>query len=165
VKIDNGINWRKKHFFSIRQNYSRAPFYRDYINLFEEAYSKEWEYLIDLDMHFILRLSESLGMKNKKILRASALKAEGDRIERLIKICGIFEADTFYEGEAGRNYIDEKVFADHGIRVEYQNYRHPVYNQLYGDFIPYLSVIDLLFNHGRDSLAILTNTAPEGVIR
>mgnify|MGYP001558939589 CR=1 FL=1 len=53
VKTDNTANWRKKHLFSIRQNYAKAPYFKDYIGLFEEAYSRDWEYLLDLDLFFI----------------------------------------------------------------------------------------------------------------
>lgn len=157
VKIDNTMNWRKKHLRSIKQNYSKAPFYSKYINIFEEAYSKEWEYLVEINMFFILKLVDCFGMNDKKIVRSSSLKIKGDRIQKLINICKIFNANIFYEGSAGRNYIDEKEFAMHGIRVEYQDYKHPVYRQLYGDFISHLSVIDLLFNHGEESILILTN--------
>ncbi|MBI5682763.1 MAG: WbqC family protein [Deltaproteobacteria bacterium] len=157
VKIDNKTNWRKKHLSSIRQNYSKAPYFKKYIDIFEEGYSKEWECLVDIDMYFILRLSECLGMDDTKIIKSSALNIDGDKIGRLINICKFFNADTFYEGAAGKNYIDENYFESHGIKMEYQDYKHPIYNQLYGDFVPYLSVIDLLFNHGDESLAILLN--------
>jgi hypothetical protein len=53
--------------------------------------------------------------------------------------------------------MDEESFINQGVRVEYQDYKHPIYNQLHRDFIPYLSVIDLLFNHGDESLRILAN--------
>jgi len=157
VRIDNKQNWRKRHFYSIKQNYSKAPFYKKYIDIFEEAYSKEWEYLVDVDMYFITKLAECFHMKDKEIIMSSTLHVKGDRIERLINICKIFNADTFYEGAIGKNYIDEGYFNRHGIKVEYQDYKHPVYKQLYGVFVPYLSVIDLLFNHGQESLSILTN--------
>lgn len=157
VRIDNRQNWAKKHLLSIRQNYAKAPFLKEYINIFEEAYSKEWEYLVDVAMYFITKLAECLHMKDKEIIMSSTLHVKGDRIERLINICKIFNADTFYEGAVGKNYIDEGYFNRHGIKVEYQDYKHPVYKQLYGVFVPYLSAIDLLFNHGRESLSILTN--------
>jgi hypothetical protein len=157
VKINNTANWRKKHLFSIKQNYSRAPFYKKYIETFEPAYEKEWEYLLDIDIYFIMTLAECLGIKDKKIVMSSTLGIGGDRRGRLINICKRFNADTFYEGAAGKDYIDENIFAEHGIKIEYQDYKHPIYNQLYGDFIPYLSVVDLLFNHGEESLSILLN--------
>jgi hypothetical protein len=79
----------------------------------------------------------------------------GDRIERLINICKKFNADIFYEGASGKNYIEEEAFSKEGIRVVFQDYRYPIYDQLYGNFIPYLSVIDLIFNQGDKSLSVL----------
>ena len=157
VKINNRLGWRKDHLLSIKHAYSKAPFYREYIPVFEEAYSKDWESLVDIDMHFILKLSEAIGLKDKKMIRSSTIGVTGDKIERLVKICKMLGADTFYEGAAGKDYIDVRYFMDNGIKVEFQDYRHPVYKQLHGEFIPYLSVIDLLFNCGKESLAVITN--------
>lgn len=161
VRIDNKSNWRKKHLLSIKHSYSKAPFFRKYVDIFEEAYSKDWEFLVDIDMYFIVKFKGCLGMDVKKIIRSSELDAsevsdQGDKMERLVRICSMFGADTFYEGAAGRDYIDDGYFASRGIKVEYQDYKHPVYKQLYGDFVPYLSVVDLLFNHGDESLNIMT---------
>jgi hypothetical protein len=161
VKIDNKGNWRKKHLASIRQNYAKAPFFKDYIGLFEEAYAREWDYLIDLDLFFIRELARCLGMGDKVIHRSSILNPQGGKIERLINLCKHFGADTFYEGKSGQNYIDDTDFLTHGINVKYQDFQHPVYRQLYGEFVPYLSVIDLLFNHGSEGLSILIGQAKQ----
>jgi hypothetical protein len=48
-----------------------------------------------------------------------------------------------------------ELFDKEGIEVIFQDFKHPVYNQLFGDFEPYLSAIDLLFNCGDNSLEIL----------
>lgn len=158
IKIDNTQNWQKNHFLSIKQNYSTAPFFNAYVDMFEEAHlKKRWNYLLDIDLFFIFRLTTCLGMGHKNIVISSALNVKGDRIEKLINICKIFKADIFYEGAAGKNYIPDAAFSMNGINVEFQDYKHPVYTQLYGEFVPYLSVIDLLFNHGEESLSILTN--------
>ncbi|MFZ5652548.1 MAG: WbqC family protein [Bacillota bacterium] len=155
VKINNQESWRKKHCQSIKTNYSKSKFYNHYFYLFEKVYSKEWNFLIDLDMELIYVLCDLLGLK-RKIVYSSDLGVQGDKNERLIKICKKFGASIFYEGHAGKDYIDKKVFIESGIEVKFQDYRHPEYNQLYGDFVPYLSVIDLLFNEGDSSLKILT---------
>ena len=60
-----------------------------------------------------------------------------------------------YEGAAGQNYIDVRIFKKAKIGLIYQQYNHPIYKQLYGDFVPYLSVVDLIFNEGPNSLSIL----------
>ncbi len=157
VEIDNSVNWKKKHLLTIKQNYSKAPFYKRYINIFEGAYSREWQYLVDIDLYFITEFARCLGLNNKKIVRSSSLNVRGNRVERLVTFCQIFKANIFYEGAAGRNYINIKDFEAQGIKVEFQDYNHPVYNQLHGDFVPYLSVIDLLFNLGPESLPVIAN--------
>ncbi len=157
VRIDNRKNWRKKHFQSIQQNYSKTPYFKENIPLFEEAYSISWEYLIDIDLFFINRLAVCLGMEKKKIVRSSNLNIEGSRLERLVAICRHFMADVFYEGNAGQNYLVSEKFEHYGIKVKFQNYQHPKYNQLHGKFVSHLSLIDLLFNYGEKSLSILLN--------
>ena len=157
VKVNNRENWRKKHLSSIRQNYAKAPFFNRYIDFFTEVYQRDWEYLIDLDLHLISILAAFLGIDPGKIIRSSTLELTGDRITRLISICQKLGAATFYEGASGRNYIDEAAFRQQGIEVTYQDYQHPSYRQLYGDFTPNLSIIDLLFNCGDESLAILVH--------
>ena len=159
IKVNNEVNWRKKHLFSIQQNYSKARYYRAYSSIFEETYARNWDYLIDLDLHFIIALAQGMGIDHKKMVRSSTLGVSGDKIDRLIAICQKFNADILYEGAAGKNYIDPRVFSQKGIHVEFQDYLHPVYRQLYGEFIPYLSAIDLLFNQGERSLAVLTHQA------
>lgn len=154
VRIDNSSNWRKKHLASITANYSKALYFDDYIGLFQRCLEREWEFLLDLDMEFISQFCEALGLK-RNIFCSSDLGISGDKVDRLINICNHFGADVFYEGQAGKNYIDEDIFLQRGISVEYQDYQHPVYSQLYGDFVPYLSIVDLLFNEGPNSLSIL----------
>lgn len=155
VRIDNNTKWRKKHLETIRQSYARTPFFKQYFELFESTFTRDWEYLIDLDIHLIKMLAQALGIPEKLMIRSSTLDIEGDRVDRLIKLCNHFGADTFYEGASGINYIDPTEFQQNGIMVQFQEYHHPEYAQLYGDFVPYLSVLDLLFNCGYNSLDIL----------
>jgi hypothetical protein len=155
VLIDNGKDWRRKHILSIKQNYSKAAYFREYIGMFEAGYSRVWEHLLELNMYFVEQCARCLGLGDKKIIRSSTLGIKGGRTEKLIAICETLKADLFYEGAAGMGYIDDRHFAAHGIKVEYQEYKHPEYEQLYGQFVPYLSIIDLLFNHGPESLDVL----------
>lgn len=155
VRIENKQNWRRKHLLSIRANYAKAPHFDRYFNFFETLYSQEWGNICELNIYIIEEFVQWLGLGNKKFVRSSTLDVKGDTLERLVNICKIYNCDVFYEGSAGRNYINDEFFNDSGITVKYQDYVHPIYQQLHGEFIPYLSVIDLIFNHGDDSLDIL----------
>ena len=157
VEINNTSPWQTKHLKSIVQHYGKAPFFDQSIGPVEGILERRWTFLMDLVMAFKDMLMKQLGL-NRKIYFSSALKVPKlGKTERLIEICRHFGADTFLEGDAGKDYIDEALFAKMRIRLEYHSYRHPVYSQLHGEFVPYLSVIDLLFNHGGESLEILTH--------
>lgn len=157
VLIDNNDNWKVKHLKSIKQNYSRAPYYEAYIPEFERIYSKSWKYLLDLDMSLILKIKDVLGIK-AKIEYSINLNPDGNRITKLIDMCLKLGATEFLEGHAGKSYLQgegEQLFKENGIKLTYQDYNHPVYPQLYGEFVSHLSVVDLLFNCGKESLEII----------
>ena len=70
-------------------------------------------------------------------------------------MCLRLKADVYIFGAEGQNYADVDKFRAHGVEPFFQNYRHPVYRQPHGEFLPYMSVIDLLFNEGPRSREIL----------
>ena len=53
-------------------------------------------------------------------------------------------------GAFGKEYLDESRFRSEGIQVRYHEYEYPKYPQRFGDFVPFLSYLDLLFNAGLD---------------
>lgn len=156
TKIDNSRNWRKKHWRSLEIWYQKAPYFKKYKNFFENLYSKKWEYLVDLDLEIIKYLTEVLGIKTPTV-RSSKFRAKGKGTEHVVNICKEVGANLLYDGKAAKGFIDEDLMKRNRIEIEYQDYQHPVYSQLYGQFVPYLSVIDLMFNCGKESLDILVD--------
>ncbi len=156
VSINRSVPWQKKHITSISQNYGRAPFLEMYEDALFSKLEKSWEWLVDLDLELIQWVAAQLGIATP-MLRSSEMGISGAGVQRLIEIILSLDGTRFYEGSAGRNYIDISEFERVGITVIFQDYAHPVYPQLYGDFISHLSIIDLLFNCGPQSLSILMN--------
>ena len=157
TRINNKTNWPKKNLASIQQNYAKAPYFQDYIDAIQQTYTRKWDFLIDLDMHFIRLLAGWLGLEREVRFASELGGLDAGSTARLVHICQAVGADIFYEGAAGKNYLDEAQFEQHGIRLEYQQYDHPEYTQLHGEFVAYMSVLDLLLNHGPESLTILTH--------
>ncbi|WP_051694194.1 WbqC family protein [Desulfohalovibrio reitneri] len=157
VRINNATPWADKHVKTIRQHYAKAQYFERYAEPLFEMLGRRWELLLDLNMSVLSWLQSELGIRTECVL-SSELGIEGASTQRLIRILRHFGATEFYEGSAGRNYIDDSEFEREEIRVRYQDYEHPVYDQLHGDFTPYLSVLDLLMNHGPESLSILSST-------
>lgn len=154
VEIDGQGGWQKKHRASIVQNYRRAPFFEAYWPELDGLLSQPWPQLAPLNLGFIRMACRWLGITTP-IVPASELSVAGDRNQRLVALCAALGASHFVSTDAARAYLDLGLFGAQGVSVEWQSYRHPVYRQLYGDFISHLSVIDLLFNHGPASLAII----------
>jgi hypothetical protein len=154
VRIDNRRPWRRKHLETLRHAYAPAPYFAAYAGRFAALYDQPWERLVDLNAAAQRLLMDLLGLE-RAVIPASSLGIAGGRVDRLVAICRALGATRFYEGAAGRAYLDPAAFAAAGIALEFQDYRHPVYPQLHGPFVSHLSVVDLLFNCGPDSLRIL----------
>lgn len=157
ILIDNHTNWRRKHWRAIVTNYGKARFFKDYIDGFEQIFQKEWQRLSDLNTYIIRYIAHLLKIEVDFVI-ASELDVHGKSTDLLIGICKRLNASRYISGPSGRKYLEEKKFEQEGIELIYHDFVHPVYPQLYGDFVPYLSMIDLIFNHGSKSIDILMHS-------
>jgi len=155
VRINNRIDWRKKHVRTLAINYQKAPYFHALFTEVEQFYAKDSEFISEANRESVLMLLRMLGADSKTEVASALGDLPEEPSERLAAICESLEADTYLSGAGGRDYLDLEPFNKRGIRVVFQNYKHPIYLQLYGDFIPNLSLLDLLFNCGPDSLHIL----------
>jgi hypothetical protein len=154
VAIHDGVNWRRQHAQAILTNYGRAPHFAAYRLFFEELFSRPWERVCDLNAHVVRGLADLLGIRREMPL-ASAWTLGDDPTGRLVDICERLGADTYLSGAGGQGYLDLAQFEAAGIRVVFQAFEHPVYPQRFGPFEPFMSVVDLLFNCGAESLEIV----------
>lgn len=149
TKIDNSSDWKKKHWKTIKLNYAEAPYFKDYADIFENFYLQGQEYLSDLTIGMNKIIAELIGIK-VKFIKSSDLKVDGKKNEKLINLCKAVGADIYLSGQGAKAYMDEEFFLANNIKIHYQEFHHPVYKQLWGEFIPNLSIIDFLFNCGAD---------------
>jgi len=160
IVIDNSRkgtknDWQVEHWKAINANYKRAPYFNEYADFFHDMYiDKRWDKLVDINEYQLRYFLKILGI-NIDFYKASELSFTQKKSDLILEHCTRFNSDTCVTGSEGRNYIKEDTFKDRGIKIYYQNYNHPKYNQLWGEFISHMSIIDLLFNHGLDILDIL----------
>lgn len=160
VTVNNTVNWGKKHLQALTTNYHKAPFFSEHIDIFEKVYSRTWEGLSELNIYLIEQIQELLGLKKKPTVIASNLSLSNDPTERLIDICRSVGADTYLSGKDGASYMNLERFHESGLKVVFQDFKHPVYPQLFGEFLSHLSIADLLFNCGPESLAKIKEYNP-----
>lgn len=155
VEIDNRIPWLRKHISSVAQLYARAPFVEALLPPLAELLGRPWEKLVELNIATANWLAAELKINTPRF-RSSELGIGGDRNDRLLNLCRHFGATRYLSGDAARDYLNVSGFAAAGIEVVWHNYQHPEYPQLHGEFLPCLSVLDLMLNTGPDARNILT---------
>ena len=151
TKISDPI-WAEKHWQSIKQNYSRAPYFSKYGPVLEEAFSGCSSDSLSLVNYALLKcLCDILKIRTTFRWSSEFVLAE-DRTERLIQICSGLKGTKYITGPSAKAYMNEALFAEAGLAIEYFNYsEYPTYSQLYGEFVHDVSVIDLIFNEGENS--------------
>lgn len=159
VEINHREKWQHKQRQAMLSNYRKAPFWSMLEPFFEEIFSTRWDGIARLNIHVVKKLTEILGIETPLFVASEIGAFPEDPDERLIAITRHFGADRYLAGSGGHGYMDLEKYREQGVEVIFQHYRHPVYNQLYGDFEPFLSVIDLIFNHGKESLDIIRGKA------
>ena len=154
VKIDNETTWQRKHLGRLKTAYSSAAYFNKYYSFLEELLSREWGYLKDLNIEIIRFSLKELSISTPICLESN-LRVTSSRTERIIDICKKLKADTYLSGSGGRDYLNEELFAKENLKLFYQDFKHPQYKQCSEPFEPYMSIIDLLFNHGKKAKEIL----------
>ena len=155
VEINDIERWQHRQRQALLSNYRRAPFWATLEGFFEEIFSGDWRTISELNVFVVTRLAQILGIETPLHMASNLPSFPEHPDQRLAAITRYFGADTYLAGAGGHDYMDLKTYEEAGVRVIFQEYRHPTYTQRFGDFEPYLSVIDLILNHGPDSLNIL----------
>ncbi len=166
VRISNTSDWARKHMATLRQAYAKAPCREECLAALEPILERRWDYLIDLDIALVDVLVESFGIDCQRGF-VSDHAVGGDRTEKLVNLCKAVGAETYLTGDAATDYLETDRFAAAGITVEWQRYNHPRYPQCrwrkagseQPAFVPYLSVLDLFMNCGKDSGSLLHRAA------
>ena len=154
IRICHNGRWEKKHLESLKVAYARAPYYREHLGFLEELFSSKFEKLIDLNLEIIRYLMRQLRIDTQvTLLSELGIQAKGDRL--LIEICNRMKASEFLAQSPAMKYLDADRFRASGIQLK--DFKSPllVYPQLWGNFIPNLSALDLVFNCGPKAHNIL----------
>lgn len=154
IEINNNEPWARKHWKSMQVAYAKAPYFKRYAGFFEDIYGRRWERLVDLNETMLRGFLDILGIK-VPVRSASEWNFSGAKSDLVLDMCIQTGTCEYIFGSNGRNYADVDAFSTAGVKVHFQDYVHPTYLQQHGEFTPYMSIVDLLFNCGDDSYSIL----------
>lgn len=148
LELSTSDGWATDHLKIIKQNYRSAPFFDEIFPMVQYLYKDPPRFMADFNLRSIELLMDLLDVR-LPCVRASTLEARGRANELLIAQLGEVGATHYLSGIGARDYMQPDKFAQAGIEVIWQEFQHPIYPQQFGgDFVPYLSSLDVLFNCG-----------------
>ena len=150
MRISDG-DWARKHWLTIQRAYSKAPFFKDYQDSFEEAYHQagQLKFLSEVNQLFLKVLARHFKIEPLFNDSQEVPKSATCPTARLIEICLAHDATDYLSGPAAKDYIEEQYFEEAGISLHYANYSgYPVYRQKAEQFRHDVSSIDLLMHEG-----------------
>lgn len=150
IKIDYSLPWYHKHKQTLLHNYTTAPYFDEVFLLFSRVVDKKPVFLRDLNVELMVACAEYLGISSTFYFSSDYPVLYETPTLHLVNLCLEFAATHYLTGDSAADYLDEAVFEQKNIIVEYQGYRHPTYTQLWGPFVSHLSILDLMFNEGKN---------------
>lgn len=154
VQIHNAGNWRRRHWKTIVVNYRGAAYFEKYSDAFQAIYEREWTYLADLNSSCIDLIHRELQLP-AKLVRGSELGVDATATARIIALAEALGCDTYLCERRFARVIDRTALQNAGIRLVLVDPPEIVFHQLFGAFLPGLSIIDLLFNEGDEAKTLL----------
>lgn len=148
--------WKKKHWKTLYSNYARSRYFDEISILLEPFYlTSSYNNLSVFNRALIEMISDYLNFSTK-FTNSWDYNDNGDKTQRLVNLCQQAGANVYLSGPAAKSYLDESLFVNAGIRVEWFSYSgYPEYSQLWGGFIHNVSILDLLFNCGKNSKSFM----------
>lgn len=144
--------WQKKHWKTFEANYRRAPYFEEIADWLTPLYlDTNYDNLSELNRKLIVCICDYLGIKTKLSNSWDYKLIEG-KTERLLDLCKQAGGTEYISGPAAKDYIEDRYFDEDSIKISWFDYDgYPEYPQLWGEFVHGVSILDLLFNCGKDA--------------
>ncbi len=153
VRINARIDWRLRHMDMLKQAYAEAPYRKDMLALVESVYQYQGDSIGILSRLSMEACCNYFGLDaGRRYIDVRQLGIGGSSSQRVFDIVKALGGVDYITGLGARNYLDHQLFEDAGIAVEYMDYQKSPYPQLHGEFTPYVSILDLIANVGKDGV-------------
>lgn len=154
----DGSTWAQAHWMALSLNYRRATFFQEIATWLEPLYiDKSYTHISQLNRTFIEAICNYLGIKTIITNSWEYSLIEG-KTELLVDICRQTSGTEYISGPSAKTYIEESIFSNFNIKLTWFDYStYQKYPQLWGEFIHGVTVLDLLFNTGKDARLYIKN--------
>ena len=141
---------------SIRQTYSKAPYFSSVFPLIESCMHINENNLCALLCGSIKAVCDYLDIQSDIKLSSDIEKDSKQKgAKKVIDICKKLHADCYINSIGGKALYDRKEFSDNGLRLYFIATGEVSYKQYAGSFLPNLSIIDAMMFNSKKQMAEL----------
>jgi WbqC-like protein family len=163
VRTDEKLPWRRKHLALLKQVYAGHPYGAEALRLADLIADPAIDVLAELNIRIIRECCACLGIETP-LARSSEMSIEGQRTERLIKICERLDCDQYLSPPGANEYLAEDQFEKMtSIRLSINDFIPQTYPQKgTKQFISHLSIVDVAANIGWKEAAVYVRNSASG---
>jgi hypothetical protein len=146
IIVNNSENWKEKIFAQLVP-YKRAPYYRAAILLLKEIFDFNSESIVEINSRSLKMTCKYLGISTPVTTWSDmglAINSANAADEWALNICKAMGANTYYNPIGGVSFFDKSKYEKNGIEIKFMEIQPTRYNQLSKEFIPFLSIIDVI---------------------
>lgn len=149
LEVNNDVPWQQEQKNFIWGSYRHTPYFQEIWKHIEPVFEKEYEKLWEVTFDSLLAEREMFGITTPLVLQSTLEDRQVHKTELMLDLCRQVGADTYLCGNGARKYMDEQIFHDAGVGLEYQQFTQPQYSQTHAaQFVPGISALDMLFACG-----------------
>ena len=143
---------------TMRQNYSKAPFFKDFMDLADRIVTFDKSNLAAFIANSILIIGDYLGIDTKllassDIEKNNSLKGQA----KVVDICRVLGATEYINAIGGVELYDAGAFAENGVELKFLQTSFAPYKQFDNEFVAGLSIIDVMMFNPKDKIREMLN--------
>ena len=158
VQIDDSYNWRKAHLRTLQMEYAKAPYRDDLMSIVEEVYALKTTYCSELNIFAAEKIANYFSF-SCQFVRSSDFKMPDGKCEKLLSLIRAMGGDIYITGLGGLNYMDYQLFETNHVHIKFMDYQSIAYPQQHGTFDPFVSILDLIANLGKEGKYVINSQA------
>jgi hypothetical protein len=142
--------WAYRHLATLQCNYAKARYFSEIFELLRPHYeaARHATSLAGFNIGLILTIADYLGLKTQFVRASDLGRISGQKTDLIREICLALSATSYLAGTGARSYQEDAKLEEAKISPLYSTFSYPTYPQQFGEFIPNLSIVDVLMNCG-----------------
>ena len=152
INSDGEKRWKDVFLKTVKLSYQRSKYFDEVYGIVERCIKQDTARLVDINACLIVSILGYLGIRKEMLVQSEIVDTASSKSQLLAELIEASGCGIYLSGQSGKVYLDLDLMKEKDITIRYQNFIHPRYEQFHGDFLAGMSIVDLLFNHGKESV-------------